>query len=109
MSNAALQAVTQKPTKSKPTDLAHLLMSPQTLAQIKAALPRHMTAERMARVAVTEIRKTPALAKCDVRTFMGAVRLRCCRIGGDAAQKGKAASPHGGSPQGLQYPRRRKE
>ena len=73
MSNAALQAVTQKPAKSKPTDLAHLLMSPQTLAQIKAALPRHMTAERMARVAITEIRKTPDLAKCDVRTFMGAV------------------------------------
>jgi recombination protein RecT len=65
-------AVSDKPAAKK-QDLAHLLTSPQTLAQIKAALPRHMTAERMARVALTEVRKTPALAQCDVRTFIGAV------------------------------------
>src|SRR5689334_9796436 len=75
MSTAALKAVVEGksvPAKSK-QDLAHLLTSPQTLAQIKAALPKHMAPERMARVALTEVRKTPALAKCDVRTFIGAV------------------------------------
>lgn len=54
-------------------DLAHILTSPATLAQIKAALPKHMTADRMARVALTEMRKTPKLGKCDPRTFIGAV------------------------------------
>lgn len=58
---------------SKAPDLAHILTSPGTLAQIKAALPKHMTAERMARVALTETRKTPKLAKCDARTFIGAI------------------------------------
>lgn len=74
MSNQALKAVVEnKPAAAKKQDLAHLLTSPATLAQIKAALPRHMTAERMARIALTEMRKTPKLAQCDARTFIGAV------------------------------------
>ena len=74
MSNQALRTVVEnKPAAAKKQDLAHLLMSPQTIAQIKAALPRHMTAERMARVALTEVRKTPKLAQCDSRTFIGSV------------------------------------
>lgn len=74
MSNTALRQVTEgKAAATTKTDLAHILTSPATLAQIKAALPKHMTAERMARVALTETRKTPALGKCDPRTFIGAV------------------------------------
>ena len=74
MSNAALkQVTTAKASKSKAPDLAHILMSPQTIAQIKAALPRHMQPDRMARVALTETRKNPKLAQCDARTFLGAV------------------------------------
>lgn len=33
--------------------------------QIALALPKHMNADRMARVALTEFRKNPALGKCD--------------------------------------------
>jgi recombination protein RecT len=74
MSNTQLKTVAgSAPATSKTTDLAHILTSPATLAQIKAALPKHMTAERMARVALTETRKIPKLAKCDARTFVGAV------------------------------------
>lgn len=74
MSNASLRvAAGSAPAQSKPTDLAHILTSPGTLAQIKAALPKHMTAERMARIALTETRKIPKLAKCDARTFVGAI------------------------------------
>lgn len=75
MSNQALREVTEGRAVAKRSDkdLAHLLTSPATLAQIKAALPKHMTAERMARVALTELRKTPKLAKCEPRTFIGSV------------------------------------
>lgn len=74
MSNNALKAVAGSETaKPKGTDLAHILTAPGTLAQIKAALPKHMTAERMARVALTEVRKIPKLAKCEARTFIGAI------------------------------------
>lgn len=41
--------------------------------QIAAALPRHMTADRMARIVTTEVRKVPKLLKCDPRSLFGAV------------------------------------
>jgi len=64
----------------KPKDLAHLMASPAVQAQIKAALPRHMTAERMARIATTELRKNPKLAQCEPISFLGAV-IQCAQIG----------------------------
>lgn len=36
----------------------------KSIPQIKLALPKHMNADRMARIAMTEFQKTPALAKC---------------------------------------------
>ena len=41
--------------------------------QIAAALPTHMTPDRMARIVTTEIRKVPALLQCDPRSLFGAV------------------------------------
>ena len=41
--------------------------------QIAMALPRHMTPERMIRVALTAMSTTPALAECDPYTIAGAV------------------------------------
>jgi recombination protein RecT len=67
-------------TTEKPKDLAHLMASPAVLAQIKAALPRHMTPERMARIATTELRKNPKLAQCEPMSFLGAV-IQCAQIG----------------------------
>lgn len=41
--------------------------------QIAAALPRHLTADRMARIVTTEIRKVPQLANCNPQSLFGAV------------------------------------
>lgn len=41
--------------------------------QIMAALPRHMTAERMIRVCNTAVQKTPELLDCDPRSLIGAI------------------------------------
>jgi recombination protein RecT len=41
--------------------------------QIAIALPRHMTADRMARIVTTEVRKTPELLKCNPVSLFGAV------------------------------------
>lgn len=67
-------------TTEKPKDLAHLIQSPAVLAQIKAALPRHMTPERLARIATTELRKTPKLMSCEPMSFLGAV-IQCAQLG----------------------------
>lgn len=83
MSSANLKAAAtgQVATASKaPKDLAHLLASPGVQSQIKAALPRHMTAERMARIATTEMRKVPKLGQCDPMSFLGAV-IQCAQLG----------------------------
>lgn len=42
-------------------------------SQIMAALPRHMTAERMIRVCNTAVQKTPQLLDCDPRSLIGAI------------------------------------
>lgn len=60
--------------------LAVMLASPKMKAQFAAALPKHMTAERMVRIITTEIRKTPALVKCDQQSFLGSV-IQCAQLG----------------------------
>lgn len=82
MTSASLKAVAtgQAAATKAPKDLAHLLASPGVQSQIKAALPRHMTAERMARIATTEMRKVPKLGACDPMSFLGAV-IQCAQLG----------------------------
>lgn len=82
MSTSALKTVVtgQVAKSDEPKDLAHLLASAKVQAQIKAALPRHMTAERMARIATTEMRKVPKLGQCDPMSFLGAV-IQCAQLG----------------------------
>ena len=41
--------------------------------EIEAALPKHVTPERMMRIAMTEARKTPKLLECTPASFLGAV------------------------------------
>lgn len=45
----------------------------QHQAEIARALPRHMNADRLARIALTEFRKTPKLGECDPRSVFAAV------------------------------------
>src|SRR5699024_349340 len=53
---------------------------PSMKEQLAAALPRHMTAERMIRIATTEIRKVPALGNCDTMSFVSAI-VQCSQLG----------------------------
>lgn len=41
--------------------------------QIQAALPRHLDADRMLRITMTCVRRTPKLAECDPKSLFGAV------------------------------------
>jgi recombination protein RecT len=44
-------------------------------SQLAAALPRHLTPERMIRVAITAVQKTPELMECDPLSIVGSVML----------------------------------
>lgn len=80
MSTNALKNHVTGQVAEKPKDLAHLMASPQVQQQIRAALPRHMTPERMARIATTEMRRIPKLAECNPMSFLGAV-IQCSQLG----------------------------
>ncbi len=45
----------------------------QMKAEIKRCLPAHLTPERMTRIALTELRKTPKLQECDPMSFIAAI------------------------------------
>lgn len=47
---------------------------------IKSVVPNHMTPERMARIALTTISRTPALAECTPASIIGAV-MNCAILG----------------------------
>lgn len=71
-------AVATKP--EKPTTIAGLLTDPKIKQQLALALPKHMTADRLARIALTEVRKVPKLAQCDQTSFLGAI-MQCAALG----------------------------
>jgi recombination protein RecT len=56
---------------NKANNLRRLLE--QSKNEIAAALPSHLTPQRMARIAFTEVRKNPKLLECDPTSFIGAV------------------------------------
>lgn len=63
----------------KPKDqIAHLLKSRQ--AEIQKMLPKHLNAERLLKVAQIAATTTPALAKCDVPSLIGAIG-QCAQMG----------------------------
>lgn len=50
-----------------------MLQKPAMKAQLNAALPKHMTPDRMLRLATTEMRNNPALERCSPASFVGAI------------------------------------
>lgn len=82
MSNQKLQTALTE-TKSttavdKPNTIFQYLQSYKD--QIAVALPKHMTADRMARIVTTEVRKVPDLLKCNPISLFGAV-IQCSQLG----------------------------
>ena len=61
-------------------DIASLMADPAIKKQMALALPKHLTAERLARIATTEIRRVPELASCSRESFLGAI-MQCAQLG----------------------------
>jgi recombination protein RecT len=67
------QRVTQNAVAASaaPQSIGQLIQSLRP--ELARALPKHMDADRMARIALTVLRKTPKLAECSPESFMGAL------------------------------------
>ncbi len=66
------------PKTQKINDVRTLLQ--RMKPQLELALPRHLDAGRMLRIAMTEIQRTPKLLDCDQRSLLGAI-LTSCQLG----------------------------
>ena len=65
---------------AKPNTLLGMVLDKKFQAQMKLALPKALTPERLTRIVMTECRKTPDLLKCNQASFLGAV-LQCAQLG----------------------------
>ncbi len=73
---AQAPAATQKPAATNGTVATRVrdtLSTPAMMAQLKMALPEHMNPERMIRVAVTAIQKTPKLMECSQQSLIACI------------------------------------
>lgn len=74
---------------AEPKTLAQLLASDVIKSQISLALPKHLTADRFTRVAITELKKNPVLAKCDHGTFLSCM-MQAAALGLEIGVQGQA-------------------
>ena len=68
---------------------AQYLATPQMMKQLAAALPRHITPERLARTALTTIRNTPDLLKCTVPSLISCT-VQAAQLGVELGMLGQA-------------------
>lgn len=66
--------------KTKAPAIVQQVLSDQFKKQLALAVPKHLSADRMARIAATELRKTPDLLDTTPASFMGAV-MQCAQLG----------------------------
>lgn len=75
------------PSKQKVQGMRELLE--RSKGQIALALPKHLTPERMMRVALTAIQTSPQLLDCDPRSVIGAV-VQAAQLGLEVGVMGQA-------------------
>lgn len=65
---------------AEPKTIMAMMTNDSVKKQMALAMPKHLTADRLMRIAMTEVRKVPALGKCNVQSFMGAI-MQCAQLG----------------------------
>ena len=98
MSSNAQQAL-ERADAQKSTEVAKQRTAPQTIqqflsddrikAQMALALPSHMTADRLMRIALTQLRINPKLSQCSLESFAGAL-FQSAQLGLEPGVLGKA-------------------
>lgn len=65
----------QEPKKRN--SVVDLLRDPKTIAGMEAVATKYLTAERMTKIVINAIHRTPKLAQCNPQTLLGSVMLSC--------------------------------
>ncbi|HAT1796318.1 TPA: recombination protein RecT [Legionella pneumophila] len=83
MSNRGVKMATQKVDKRSmmvANQKTVMGLLEQMKGEIARCLPKHLTPERMARIAMTELRKTPKLQECDPLSFIASI-MQAAQLG----------------------------
>jgi recombination protein RecT len=83
-----------KELATKKDDLRSLLASDRVKEQIELALPKHMTSDRMVRVALTALNKTPKLLDCKPASVLTAL-MTCSACGIEPDGRNAHLIPYG--------------
>ena len=67
-------------TSDKFQSLAKLLGSDNVKKQLAAALPKHLTPDRLARLALSAVQRVPKLLECDQKSFFSCI-MACATLG----------------------------
>lgn len=89
MSNDQLRGAAGLPTASSDAPKNFPALLAKSLPEIKRALPRHISPDRMARIALTCFRQTPKLAQCDPMSVLASV-VQAAQLGLEPGINGRA-------------------
>lgn len=81
--NGQTQAIERRETDpeiARRKQLGGVLENPRTLTAMRAVLPRHLTPERMIKVAISATMRTPKLLECTPESFVLAI-MQCAELG----------------------------
>lgn len=81
--------MTNAPVERKPLPKTFPAMLDAFKSEVARALPKHMNADRMARIALTAFRSTPKLAECDPKSVFAAV-IQSSQLGLEVGLMGEA-------------------
>lgn len=84
----------QSPKQAKGTALAQYLGSPAMTKRLQQALPRHMTPDRMIRMALTAATRTPKLLNCSLESI-GLALLQASQFGVEVNGRDAHLVPYG--------------
>lgn len=87
MANQTQNALATRRQQTGNATVADLIK--QQIPGIAAALPKHMNADRMARIALTELRRTPELQKCKPESLLAAL-MQASQLGVEPGPLGEA-------------------
>lgn len=83
------QANDYKPVAQQPEKLSLPQLIERMKPEIARALPKHLNPDRMARIATTVLKQTPALARCTPESFLGAL-MTASQLGLEPGPLGEA-------------------
>lgn len=87
MSKDLVTKLKEQTTATKPISIEDLIR--QSAKELGKALPSHMNPERLVRIALTSLRLTPKLYKCDPMSFVGAL-FQSAQLGLEPSVGGQA-------------------